>query len=114
MIKIEVGQVWECVHEGATHEEKVDTVSESGNIFWSLNRWGLPVMRSAKGLEEAGYTLQEKKIPADGVAVIVGEGPIKMIRISSGKLDEDGELLCYEDGEFSGTTIYWRKWEVYK
>lgn len=65
--------------------------------------------------EIAEYTLITPEIPKDGVPVkVTNLNNVKEVRISSGKVDENGNLLCYCDSEFIGETYPWKdsKWEV--
>ena len=72
-------------------------------------------LESDESLEKYKYTLIPPEIPKEGVPVKINKiNNYWEVRISSGKLDKYGSLLCYLDGRFEGRTTGWKKWEVIK
>ena len=68
------------------------------------------VKQAEQALKEAREELERQQndvwIPADGQPVLVGH--LKWPRISTGKLDGNGCLICYTN---NGREFFWETWE---
>ena len=82
-----------------------------GDAYFTINGFGSANIYSEKELDGGGFKKKEREIPPDGTPVKVD---YTHVRISNGKLDEDGNLLCYEGGRFKGSVVAYDNWELIK